>query len=270
MLICPICQSALTEHENSVRCIFQHSFDRARQGYFNLLPVQHKKSRAPGDNLAMVQARRDFLSAGYYAPAAQRLATLMQERQPQRWLDIGCGEGYYSAHIAQAIPNSQGYALDISRDAVKQACKRDAKTTWLVASMARLPLASNSCQAITSIFSPIDWAEAERVLAPGGAVLRIGPHSDHLLELREKLYDKVYHYDDSKHLQHVPVNMQLIHSETLRFKLTLDEAQARENLLAMTPHGWRASTEKRQAVINHPLTTTVAIRYDWIEKMEDK
>jgi len=49
MLICPICQSALTAHNNSVRCIFAHSFDRARQGYLNLLPVQHKNSRAPGD-----------------------------------------------------------------------------------------------------------------------------------------------------------------------------------------------------------------------------
>ena len=56
MLICPICQSALTAHENSLRCIYQHSFDRARQGYINLLPVQHKNSRAPGDNPAMVQS----------------------------------------------------------------------------------------------------------------------------------------------------------------------------------------------------------------------
>ena len=268
MLICPICQSALTAHENTVRCIYQHSFDRARQGYLNLLPVQHKKSRAPGDNSAMVQARRAFLSAGYYAPLAERFATLMQQRQPQRWLDIGCGEGYYTAHIAQALPDSQGYALDISREAVKQACKRDAHTAWLVASMARLPLANESCQAIASIFSPIDWVEAQRVLGPGGAVLRMGPCSDHLLELREQLYDDVHSYDDSKHLEQMPERMQHVHSETLRFILTLDDPQARSNLLAMTPHGWRASAEKRAAVINQPLTTTVAIRYDWLEKTE--
>ncbi len=226
--------------------------------------------RAPGDNSAMVQARRDFLSAGYYAPLAERFAALMQKRQPQQWLDIGCDEGYYTAHIANALPESQGYALDISREAVKQACKRHADTTWLVASMARLPLATGSCQAIASIFSPLDWSEAQRVLAPGGAVLRMGPCSEHLLELREKLYDDVYSYDDSKHLQHIPDGMRHIHSETIHFLITLDDAQARSDLLAMTPHGWRASAEKREAVISQPLTTTVAIRYDPISKFISK
>lgn len=269
MLTCPICQSALTAHDNSLRCIFGHNFDRAKQGYINLLPVQHKNSRAPGDNPAMVQARRDFLSAGHYAPLAQRFATLMQERQPRKWLDIGCGEGYYTEHIAQALPDSQGYALDISREAVKQACKRDGKTEWIVASMARLPLASNSCQAVASIFSPLDWQEAQRVLAPGGALLRMGPTSDHLIELREHLYDEVRDYDDSKHLQLIPEGMRQIHSETLYFTMTLDDAQDRSNLLAMTPHGWRANAEKRAAVIEKTLTTTVAIRYDWIQKLED-
>lgn len=268
MLICPICQSALTPQENSLRCIYQHSFDRARQGYINLLPVQHKNSRAPGDNPAMVQARRNFLSGGHYTPLAERFAALMQEHQPQKWLDIGCGEGYYTAHIAEALPDSQGYALDISREAVKQACKRNARTTWLVASMARLPLASNSCQAIASIFSPLDWQEAQRVLAPGGALLRMGPCSDHLQELREQLYDEVRHYDDSKHLQLLPEGMQHTHSEILRFNLTLNDAQARSDLLAMTPHGWRANAERRETVIGQTLTTTVAIRYDWIEKTE--
>ena len=184
------------------------------------------------------------------------------------WLDIGCGEGYYTAHIAKALPDSQGYALDISREAVKQACKRDASTIWLVASMARLPLANNSCQAIASIFSPLDWQEAQRVLAPGGALLRMGPCSDHLLELRQQLYDEVRSYDDSKHLQLIPEGMQLVHSETLRFTLTLNDAKARSDLLAMTPHGWRANAQRREAVIENTLTTTVAIRYDWIEKTE--
>ncbi|HZJ94765.1 MAG TPA: methyltransferase domain-containing protein [Thiopseudomonas sp.] len=269
MLICPICQAALTAHNNSLRCSNQHNFDRARQGYINLLPVQHKKSRAPGDNLAMVQARRNFLSAGHYAPLAQRFATLMQERQPQQWLDIGCGEGYYSERIAQALHNSQGYAVDISRDAVKQACQRSGDITWLVASMARLPLASASCQAIASIFSPIDWAEAQRVLAPGGALLRMGPSSEHLLELRQRLYTEVHHYDDRKHLQQVPAGMRHVYSENLYFHLSLDDAQQRSELLAMTPHGWRASATQREAVINQPLTTTIAVRYDWFEKTEN-
>ena len=51
------------------------------------------------------------------------------------------------------------------------------------------------------------------------------------------------------------------------FTLHLTSSEARADLLAMTPHGWRASAERRAAVIAEPLEVTVAIRYDWIEKI---
>jgi 23S rRNA (guanine745-N1)-methyltransferase len=121
MLICPICQAPLSALDNGVVCAANHRFDRARQGYLNLLPVQHTNSRDPGDNQAMVEARRRFLDGGHYAPLARRLAGLAAERAPQRWLDIGCGEGYYTAQIADALPHADGYALDISRERVQPA-----------------------------------------------------------------------------------------------------------------------------------------------------
>ncbi|TBV16716.1 putative RNA methyltransferase [Stutzerimonas kirkiae] len=266
MLTCPICQGALQSVDNGVACPADHRFDRARQGYLNLLPVQHKNSRAPGDNQAMVEARRRFLDARHYAPLAARLAQLAAERQPRRWLDIGCGEGYYSTRIAQALPAAEGYALDISREAVKRACKRAPQVEWLVASMARIPLADTSCDLLASVFSPLDWQEARRLLPPGGGLLRMGPTREHLLELRQRLYDEVRDYDDEKHLSLIPQGMHLAHSETLSYELRLDDAQARADLLAMTPHGWRASAERRAAVIDSPLSVRVAIRYDWIQR----
>jgi 23S rRNA (guanine745-N1)-methyltransferase len=267
MLICPICSAPLSVVANGVACPARHSFDRARQGYLNLLPVQHKNSREPGDNAAMVEARRRFLDGGHYAPLAKRLAELAASYAPERWLDIGCGEGYYTAQLAAALPNADGYALDISREAVKQACKRSAQLTWLVASMARVPLADASCQLLASVFSPLDWQEAKRLLAPGGGLLRMGPTREHLYELRQQLYDEVREYDDQKHLALVPDGMQLAHSETLSFKLKLETAQARADLLSMTPHGWRASVEKREAVIERDLEVTVSIRYDWLQRL---
>lgn len=266
MLICPICQAPLSAVDNGVACPANHRFDRARQGYLNLLPVQHKNSRDPGDNQAMVEARRRFLDAGHYAPLAKRLAELAAERAPQRWLDIGCGEGYYTAQLAQALPNAEGYALDISREAVKRACKRAPQLEWLVASMARVPLADASCDLLASVFSPLDWQEARRLLAPGGGLLRMGPIREHLWELRARLYDEVRDYDDRKHLSLIPDGMHLAHSETLTYELQLNDAQARADLLAMTPHGWRASAERRAAVIDTPLNVRVAIRYDWIQR----
>ena len=88
-LICPICQAPLQILDNGVACPASHRFDRARQGYLNLLPVQHKNSRDPGDNAAMVEARRRFLDGGYYAPLAKRLAELAASYNPARWLDVG-------------------------------------------------------------------------------------------------------------------------------------------------------------------------------------
>lgn len=88
MLACPICSAPLNAVDNGVACPAGHRFDRARQGYLNLLPVQHKNSRDPGDNLAMVEARRDFLNAGHYAPVAQRLAEFEATRRTSPGLDI--------------------------------------------------------------------------------------------------------------------------------------------------------------------------------------
>ncbi|WP_372822156.1 putative RNA methyltransferase [Pseudomonas parafulva] len=270
MLACPLCQAPLAQLDNGVACPAGHRFDRARQGYLNLLPVQHKNSRDPGDNQAMVEARRDFLDAGHYAPVAARLAQLAAERQPATWLDIGCGEGYYTAQIAQALPTADGYALDISREAVKRACRRAPQLTWMVASMARVPMADASCNFIASVFSPLDWAEAKRLLAPGGGLMRVGPTSGHLMELRQMLYDEVRPYADDKHLALVPDGMQHAHEEVLELTLTLREGKARADLLAMTPHGWRASAEKRASVIEQPepFDVTVSMRYDYFVRQD--
>ncbi len=70
-LLCPLCQGSLVPDKKNVVCDQGHRFERARQGYLNLLPVQHKKSRHPGDDKNMVLGRRAFLDAGDYQPIAE-------------------------------------------------------------------------------------------------------------------------------------------------------------------------------------------------------
>lgn len=264
MLICPLCNEPLLDHDKTVKCINNHCFDRAKQGYLNLLPVQHKNSRAPGDNIEMVNARRFFLSSGHYEPLAKRFAELAAcNTSIKNWLDIGCGEGYYTHKLAEALPNSTGYALDISRDAIKQACKLNKDINWLIASMARVPLSNQSCDLIATIFSPFNWQEAIRILNRKGGILRLGPTSEHLIELREELYDEVRPYQDDKHLLQVPNELKLTLTDYLSYKRPLTCAEDRQHLLAMTPHGWRASGEKRAAVINSTLSVTISVRYDY-------
>ena len=61
-ILCPVCGKVLEKEDRSLVCADRHSFDLARQGYVNLLPVQHKHSQNPGDDKAMVRARRAFLT----------------------------------------------------------------------------------------------------------------------------------------------------------------------------------------------------------------
>lgn len=72
---CPLCGGAL-QGENDLKCEKGHCFDRAREGYWHLLPVQSMRTKAPGDSKEMVAARRAFLNAGYYGIFGQALELL--------------------------------------------------------------------------------------------------------------------------------------------------------------------------------------------------
>ena len=52
---CPLCGGAL-QGENDLKCEKGHCFDRAREGYWHLLPVQSMRTKAPGDSKEMVAA----------------------------------------------------------------------------------------------------------------------------------------------------------------------------------------------------------------------
>ncbi|CSF62226.1 23S rRNA methyltransferase A [Shigella sonnei] len=97
---CPLCHQPLSREKNSYICPQRHQFDMAKEGYVNLLSVQHKRSRDPGDSAEMMQARRAFLDAGHYQPLRDAIVAQLRERLDDKAtavLDIGCGEGYYKS-----------------------------------------------------------------------------------------------------------------------------------------------------------------------------
>ena len=59
---CPLCGEKLTG-DSTLKCTKGHCFDRAKEGYWHLLPVQSMRTKAPGDSKEMVAARRAFLNA---------------------------------------------------------------------------------------------------------------------------------------------------------------------------------------------------------------
>lgn len=68
---CPLCGAPLAG-DNALKCPSGHSFDRGKEGYWHLLPVQNTRTKAPGDSREMVAARRAFLSADYYGIFGRR------------------------------------------------------------------------------------------------------------------------------------------------------------------------------------------------------
>lgn len=264
-LRCPIEQSSLQLKDGSWRCENGHSYDVAKQGYVNLLPVQNKRSKDPGDSKAMVQARREFLEQGYYEPLAQVLADTVLVQGEQAVLDAGCGEGYYLRYlIEQAEQNGTDLsmaALDISKWAVQAAAKRDKRLSWMVASNNSIPLDDNSVDTIFCVFGfPVE-AEFKRVLKPGGRLIMVDPAGDHLKELKAIIYSEIKTKSDN-----LPVNSEywsLASEQRVTFQFELNNNEAVQNLLTMTPHLYRSSAagrESAEALSSLQLTADVWVR----------
>ena len=167
-LLCPICGGTLQQIDKTFRCTEGHCFDVARQGYVNLLPVQQKHSLNPGDTREQVLSRRSFLEAGFYQPIADTLcAAAVELGISGPILDVGCGEGYYSSLVAQAL-NAPLTGLDISKEAVRCAAAKYKKAQWICGSAARLPVQTDSVGLLMSLFALTVPEEFRRVLRQNG------------------------------------------------------------------------------------------------------
>lgn len=241
---CPICHEPLILTHKSWGCCHRHSFDIAKEGYVNLMPVQHKHSKEPGDNQEMMQARRTFLDAGYYQPLREKLyslITLYLDNDSSVLLDIGCGEGYYTAMLAEQLlrerANFSVYGLDISKGAIRSASKRYKKVNFCVASSYRLPFISHSIDVMLRVYAPSDHSEMKRVLTENGILVTVTPAPNHLQQIKSLIYDEVKHHNDDVELID---GFELQAQQRLSYKMQLTDQQA-VNLLQMTPFAWRAN-----------------------------
>ena len=239
-LICPICGAALCREDRCYRCENRHSFDIARQGHVNLLPVQQKKSLHPGDTREQVLSRRTFLEAGFYTPIADTLCqTALELGAKGPILDIGCGEGYYSSRLAAAM-NAELTGLDISKEAVRCAAAKYKNALWICGTAAHLPVPDHSAGVITSLFALTMAEEFHRVLASDGLYFQVLAAQDHLLGLKSIIYPEL----KLKEKDSVPdlPGFRLVKTVPIRFQFTVAGEQV-QNLLSMTPHVYRISKE---------------------------
>ena len=239
-LLCPICAAPLRQTDRTFRCAAGHSFDTARQGYIHLLPVQNKRSLNPGDTREQVLSRRAFLEAGFYAPIAEALCAAARELGcAGPILDVGCGEGYYSAGLAESL-GAELMGLDISKEAVRYAAGRYKNATWICASAARLPVKDQSVGLLTSLFALTMPEEFKRVLRPDGAFIQVLAAEDHLLGLKNIIYPELHHKEKFT-TPDIP-GFRLAESRRLQFTFTVEGEQV-QNLLSMTPHVYRIGKE---------------------------
>lgn len=254
-LLCPLCGGELNKRERAMRCREGHCFDIARQGYVHLLPVQNKRSLNPGDTREQVAARRRFLDTGLYAPIADILCQTARELGAQGpILDVGCGEGYYSAQLAQAL-GSELVGLDISKEAVRCAAGRYKQAAWLCASAARLPVESGSVGTLTSLFALTVPEEFQRVLRPDGLYFQVLAAEDHLMGLKGLIYPELTHKEKNS-APELP-GFTLVKSLPIRFSFTVQGGQVMD-LLSMTPHVYRISTEGAERLRRTAVLTDTA------------
>jgi len=237
-LICPICEKPLSRQDKSLVCPHGHRFDIARQGYVNLLTVQQRHSAHPGDTREQVLSRREFLEGGFYEPISDALNEAAKGQGAEgSILDVGCGEGYYSARLAQSL-GAELTGLDVSKEVVRWAAAKYKTYQWLCATAARIPVETGAAGVVTSLFAITLPEEFHRVLREDGLFFQVLAAQDHLLGLKRIIYDElIFRRKDT--VPELP-GFTLLESAPIRFSFTVEGRQV-QNLFAMTPHLFRVS-----------------------------
>ena len=248
LFCCPLCSGPLEQGERQYRCPAGHCFDIAAAGYTNLLPANRKHSKNPGDDKEMVAARSAFLEKGYYAPLRDALCALVvresgEEHSPVL-LDSGCGEGYYTAGLFQAMARAgkepRAAGVDLYKFALRRAAKRLPQGEFAVASVYRLPAADGSVDVLTNVFSPLAAEEFARVLKPGGLYCYVVPAPRHLWEMKEILYPQPYE-NPVKREDYPGFRWQ--GAEQVRGRICLEDGADIMALFGMTPYAWKTPKE---------------------------
>ena len=271
---CPLCGRPLSG-DAALKCSAGHSFDRAKEGYWHLLPVQNTRTKAPGDSKEMVAARRAFLSAGYYGVFGQALGELAleygvpaDEKSPLRLLDAGCGEGWYDRCIAQQFAREgRGLELagfDIAKPAVRLAAKALPTARYAVASSFHQPVRTGWADLLLNCFSPFAQEEFLRVLRPGGRMIYVVPGAEHLYQMKAVLYEKPY----KNPVQQIAYDgFAAIGEREVTGRVTVPHEQL-EALFAMTPYYWKTPRggAERLAALSQ-LETDISFRFLVFEKL---
>lgn len=244
---CPICNEELVRIDNLYRCLNRHSYDIAKEGYINLLKKQGGKEF--GDSVDMIKARRQFFLKDYYRPLKEKLTSLINKYNPETLVDLGSGEGYYTNYFKDNS-NADIMGIDISKEGVRIASKQNRNVTYVVGSVQDIPLFDKEVDMVINSFTPIDLEEILRVLKRKGILITTKVGKNHLLELKQSIYENIY-LNDNKPIE--DNRLKLLESINVKFPIHLKTNEDIVNLFMMTPyyhHTSLASKEKLKEIDN--------------------
>lgn len=261
MLLCPVCGKALVEDEHGAHCEGGHTFNRAREGYLNLLRTS-KAGDKTGDPKAAARSRRDFLDRGYYrllrdalvgivGEIARGRASAGRESAPLSLLDVCCGEGYYTNALG-AVPGVGAYGFDLSKEMVRLAAKRGG-ATYFVANLKAIPVPSGAFDVVTHLFAPFNEREFARVLAPDGQLFTVIPGARHLFGLKQAVYDTPYLNDEKLPTTEL---LTLVGTRKVCAEVELATPEDIDAVFQMTPYYYRTKPQDRARLAGlHTLRT---------------
>lgn len=248
--ICPFCKNSLINDEKRYYCENGHSFDKAKEGYIHLLPVNKMHSKIPGDTKEMVLSRRRFLQSGLYNIFSDKLneTVLSYVQNGTKIVDCGCGEGFYTKRLRESLSSFENIsfsAFDISKFAVKYASKSDKITEYAVASIFDIPIDDKSSDIIINIFAPFAENEFLRILKKDGIMIYAVPSENHLLGLKKIAYDNPYKNEIKETIYE---GFELVSRIPVRDNITINDSSLIDDLFTMTPYYWKTDVEGSRRV----------------------
>lgn len=217
------------------------------------------RSKEPGDSKEMMIARSNFLNKGYFEKLAVHLNNTIinhfsaVEQSNYVVFDAGCGEGYYTdqfyKEIAKRTEAPRIWGMDISKEAVRFAAKRNKKIGFCVGSIFHLPIIDNSVDCGINIFAPFREEEFQRVLKEDGIIIKVTPGAQHLMGLKNALYDNPYENDDR--IPELSI-FEIVVNINLKYQIHIDNSEDIVNMLKMTPYFWNTNISR----INDFIETT--------------
>lgn len=261
---CPVCGESVYVSENGkslfCRGARRHCFDFSSDGYLNLSRV------GGGDSKGAVAARRSFLDAGYYKPLSDGVVQAVSEHIGTQGyvLDAGCGEGYFTNNVANV--SSLILGADLSKYAVavgaKSALRKNiTNAAYITGSVFSLPIYDGTFDCVLSIMAPFAEDESARILKSGGAVVLVSAGRNHLMGLKDVLYDTTYENGERGDMPRDKFK----HAETraCEFDIDVKGQDAIGALFAMTPYYWRTSEQDKQKLYElDSLKTCVSFNID--------